>query len=111
MRGFDTASVRVELAVAWAALAVPGLAAYTAVVLGGGLVIGQTDEPHLGLSVLATAIVAAGLEPARVRIERLAGRLLARGRAARTGGAGAWHGGRRWSWRPAPAQPGCGTSV
>ena len=63
MRGLDTASVRVELAVAWAALAVSVLAVYIAVVLGGGLVIGQTEEPHLALSVLATVIVAAGFEP------------------------------------------------
>jgi signal transduction histidine kinase len=82
MRGLDTASVRVELAVAWAALAVSVLAVYIAVVLGGGLVIGQTEEPHLGLSVLATVIVAAGFEPARIRLERLAGRLLHRGRPA-----------------------------
>jgi hypothetical protein len=33
-------------------------AVYVVVVLGGGALIGHTSSPHLGLSVLATAIVA-----------------------------------------------------
>ena len=41
-------------------------AVYVVVVLGGGLLIGHTDSPHVGLSVLATAIVALGSRAAEV---------------------------------------------
>ena len=44
-------------------------AVYVVVVLGGGLLIGHTDSPHVGLSILATAIVALGLEPLRSWLE------------------------------------------
>jgi len=47
-------------------------AVYVVVVLGGGLLIGHTDSPHVGLSILATAIVALGLEPLRSALEGLA---------------------------------------
>jgi signal transduction histidine kinase len=43
-------------------------AVYVVVVLGGGLLIGHTGSPHVGLSVLATAIVALGFEPLRSRL-------------------------------------------
>ena len=55
-------------------------AVYVAVVLGGGALIGQTGSPHVGLSVLATAIVAMGFEPVRARLERLATRVVHGGR-------------------------------
>jgi signal transduction histidine kinase len=38
---------------------------YVVVVLGGGLLVGSTDSPNVALSVLATALVALGLEPFR----------------------------------------------
>ncbi len=41
-------------------------AVYVVVVLGGGLLIGHTDSPHVGLSILATAIVALGSGAAEV---------------------------------------------
>jgi signal transduction histidine kinase len=56
------------------------VAVYLVVVLGGGALIGQTDSPNIGLSVLATAIVALGFEPTRSWWERLAGRWFHRGR-------------------------------
>ncbi|HEX3223124.1 MAG TPA: sensor histidine kinase [Nocardioides sp.] len=49
-------------------------AVYVVVVLGGGLLTGSTDSPGVGLSVLATAIVALGLEPGRAALDRLARR-------------------------------------
>jgi signal transduction histidine kinase len=49
-------------------------AVYVVVVLGGGLLIGHTDSPQIGLSILATAIVALGLEPLRSWLEGLAKR-------------------------------------
>jgi signal transduction histidine kinase len=57
-------------------------AVYTLVVRGGGALLGALDRPHLGLSVLATAIVALGLEPARERLHRAAARLGGRDPAA-----------------------------
>ena len=49
-------------------------AVYVVVVLGGGLLIGHTDSPQVGLSILATAIVALGLEPLRSWLEGVAKR-------------------------------------
>src|SRR5215207_7304125 len=47
---------------------------YVVVVLGGGLLIGHTDSPHVGLSILATAVVALGLEPLTAWLETTAKR-------------------------------------
>jgi signal transduction histidine kinase len=44
------------------------VAVYVVIVLGGGALLGRTDEPHVGLSVLATALVALGFEPVRRRL-------------------------------------------
>lgn len=55
-------------------------AVYVVVVLGGGIVFGHTDSPHVGLSVLATAIVALGFEPMRAWLEATAGRWINDGR-------------------------------
>ena len=62
--------------IAWVA------AVYVVVVLGGGLLVGHTDSPQLGLSVLATAIVALGFEPVRSRIEAAATRWVGKGRGS-----------------------------
>ena len=51
-------------------------AAYVAVVVGVGQVAGTSGKPNLGLSILATAIVAVGFRPVRERIQRLANRLV-----------------------------------
>ena len=63
------------------ALVLVGLAGYVVgvyvlVVLGGGALVGRTDSPSLGLSVLATAVVALGFESVQVRLEAFAGRLV-----------------------------------
>jgi signal transduction histidine kinase len=55
---------------------------YGLVVRGGGGLLHALDRPHLGLSVLATAMVALGFEPVRVRLRGVATRLLGEGRAA-----------------------------
>ncbi|TDO52685.1 histidine kinase [Kribbella sp. VKM Ac-2527] len=49
---------------------------YVLVVLGGGALIDHTSSPHVGLSVLATAVVALGFEPVRSRFEVFTTRLL-----------------------------------
>jgi signal transduction histidine kinase len=73
-------SVRPDVVAGWLGAAVLVGVVYVVVVRGGGVLIGRTTSPHLGLSVLATAIVALGIEPARVRSERAARRWLSNGR-------------------------------
>ena len=45
-------------------------AVYLVVVLGGGLLIGESERPSLGLSVVATGIVAVAFEPLREFLNR-----------------------------------------
>src|SRR3954471_1851304 len=76
------------------------VALYVAVVLGGGVLIGQTDSPSLLLSVVATVGVALLFAPVQAAIERIASRaghpasatpydVLSRFSEAATGGSGA----------------------
>ena len=69
-----TRAPRPEVALGWVAAAGTVLSVYVVVVLGGGLLIGRLDSPHVGLSVLATAVVASIVEPVRNRAERRAAR-------------------------------------
>jgi signal transduction histidine kinase len=49
---------------------------YVGIVVGIGTAIGQGDRPNLGLSILATAVVAVAFQPVRERIQRFANRLV-----------------------------------
>jgi signal transduction histidine kinase len=51
-------------------------AVYVGVVVGIGALFGRGDEPNLGLSILATAVVAVAFQPVRERVQRLANRLV-----------------------------------
>lgn len=53
---------------------------YLVVVVGGGLLIGHTSTPHLGLSVVATAIVAIAFDRVLTGLEGFATRVVQRGR-------------------------------
>jgi len=53
---------------------------YLVVVVLGGLLLGHTSSPHLGLSVLATAIVAVAFDAVLTRLEDVAARVVHRGR-------------------------------
>jgi signal transduction histidine kinase len=60
-------------------LVLGGLAAFVllvfvVVVLGGGALTRDTSSPHLGLSVLATAVVALGFDAVQTRLEHVASR-------------------------------------
>jgi hypothetical protein len=57
---------------AGAALLVFVVSVYVVVVLGVGVLIGQTDSPNLALSVVATVIVALAFEPVRRHTEATA---------------------------------------
>jgi signal transduction histidine kinase len=69
-------SVPPESVAGWSAAAATVLVVYIVVVLGGGFLLGQTESPHMGLSLLATALVAWVVEPVRVGAQRRAARRL-----------------------------------
>jgi signal transduction histidine kinase len=49
---------------------------YVGIAVGMGELVGSGGKPNLGLSILATAIVALGFQPARERLQRVANRLV-----------------------------------
>ncbi|HEX2088761.1 MAG TPA: hypothetical protein VHI54_02340, partial [Actinomycetota bacterium] len=49
---------------------------YVGIVVGIGTAIRQGDRPNLGLSILATAVVAVAFQPVRERVQRFANRLV-----------------------------------
>ena len=51
-------------------------AVYVAIVVGVGTLVGQGTHPNLGLSILATAVVAVAFQPARTRAQQFANRLV-----------------------------------
>ncbi|MFC6160104.1 sensor histidine kinase [Kribbella jiaozuonensis] len=53
---------------------------YVVIVLGGGVLIGRTSSPHIGLSVLATAVVALAFGRVQSRLESVMSRLVHGGR-------------------------------
>jgi signal transduction histidine kinase len=61
----------------YAALAAFITAIYVGIVVGIGALIGQgTSKPNLGLSILATGVVAVAFQPVRERVQRFANRLV-----------------------------------
>jgi signal transduction histidine kinase len=63
-------------AIVFGALAAFITGVYVAIVVGFGEAIGTSAKPNLGLSILATALVALAYRPARARIQRLANRIV-----------------------------------
>ena len=51
-------------------------AVYVGIAVGIGTLVGSGGKPNLGLSILATAIVAVGFQPLRERLQRFANRLV-----------------------------------
>ncbi len=60
----------------YGSLAVFITAVYVGIAVGIGALIGGGGKPNLGLSILATAIVAVGFQPVRERIQKVANRLV-----------------------------------
>ena len=60
----------------YGALAVFITAVYVGIAVGIGAAIGGGGKPNLGLSIVATAIVAVGFQPVRERVQRIANRLV-----------------------------------
>ena len=68
--------VVISKTVVYAVLVVFITAVYTLVVVGAGAVAGASGRPDLGLSILATAVVAVAFQPVRARAQRFANRLV-----------------------------------
>jgi hypothetical protein len=69
--------VVINKTVVYAGLAGFITAVYVAIVVGLGALVGEaTSKPNLGLSILATAVVAVAFQPVRNRVQRLANRLV-----------------------------------
>ena len=68
--------VVINRAMVYGALAAFITLVYVAIVVGIGALIGQGDRPNLGLSILATAVVAVAFQPVRERVQRFANRLV-----------------------------------
>jgi signal transduction histidine kinase len=62
--------------VVYSSLAAFITAVYVGIAVGIGALVGSGGRPNLGLSILATAIVAVGFQPVRERVQRLANRLV-----------------------------------
>ncbi len=60
----------------YGALAAFITALYVGIAVGIGSLVGSGGRPNLGLSILATAIVAVGFQPLRARLQRIANRLV-----------------------------------
>lgn len=60
----------------YGALAAFITALYVGIAVGIGSLVGSGGRPNLGLSILATAIVAVGFQPLRTRLQRIANRLV-----------------------------------
>jgi signal transduction histidine kinase len=66
----------ISRAVVYGSLAVFITAVYVGIAVGIGSLVGSGGKPNLGLSILATAIVAVGFQPVRERVQRVANRLV-----------------------------------
>jgi signal transduction histidine kinase len=60
----------------YGSLAVFITAVYVGIAVGIGALVGSGGKPNLGLSILATGIVAVGFQPVRERVQRVANRLV-----------------------------------
>ncbi len=68
--------VVINKTVVFGALAAFITAVYVGIVVGIGAAIGQGSKPNLGLSILATAVVAVAFQPVRERVQRFANHLV-----------------------------------
>ena len=71
----------INRAVVFGALAAFITAVYVGIVVGVSALVGRAGDPNIALSILGTAIVAVAFQPARVRAQRLANRLVYGNRA------------------------------
>ncbi|MEO8898765.1 MAG: sensor histidine kinase [Candidatus Dormibacter sp.] len=68
--------VVISRTLAYGSLAVFITAVYVGIAVGIGALVGGGGKPNLGLSILATAVVAVGFQPVRERVQSVANRLV-----------------------------------
>ncbi len=74
--GLYDIDVFVSRTIVYGSLAVFITAVYVGIAVGIGTLVGSGGKPNLGLSILATGIVAVGFQPVRERVQRVANRLV-----------------------------------
>ena len=74
--GLYDIDVFVSRTIVYGSLAVFITAVYVGIAVGIGTLVGSGGKPNLGLSILATAIVAVGFQPVREHLQRFANRLV-----------------------------------
>ncbi len=74
--GLYDLDVIISRAIVYGLLAVFITSVYVAIAVGFGALVGSSNHQNLGLSILATAIVAIGFQPVRERMQKLANRLV-----------------------------------
>jgi signal transduction histidine kinase len=74
--GLYDIDVFVSRTIVYGSLAAFITAVYVGIAVGIGTLVGSGGKPNLGLSILATAIVAVGFQPVRERVQRVANRLV-----------------------------------
>jgi signal transduction histidine kinase len=74
--GLYDIDVFISRGVVFGSLAVFITAVYVGIAVGIGTLVGSGGKPNLGLSILATAIVAIGFQPVREQLQRVANRLV-----------------------------------
>ena len=74
--GLYDIDVFVSRTIVYGSLAVFITAVYVGIAVGIGTLVGSGGKPNLGLSILATGIVAVGFQPVRERVQKVANRLV-----------------------------------
>jgi signal transduction histidine kinase len=74
--GLYDIDVFISRSIVYGSLAAFITAVYVGIAVGIGTLVGSGGKPNLGLSILATAIVAVGFQPLRERLQKVANRLV-----------------------------------
>jgi signal transduction histidine kinase len=74
--GLYDIDIFISRTIVYGSLAVFITAVYVSIAVGIGALVGSGGKPNLGLSIVATAIVAVGFQPVRERVQRIANRLV-----------------------------------
>jgi signal transduction histidine kinase len=74
--GLYDLDIFISRTIVYGSLAVFITAVYVAIAVGVGALVGSGGKPNLGLSILATGIVAVGFQPVRERLQKVANRLV-----------------------------------
>jgi hypothetical protein len=74
--GLYDIDVFISRTLVYGSLAVFITAVYVGIAVGIGALVGSGGKPNLGLSILATGIVAVGFQPVRERVQKIANRLV-----------------------------------